>query len=289
MGVLSIARAGSHAWALSGWDAAVLAGLLAAGVLYAIGATRLLRRNVTIRRIEIVSFTLGWMAMLLAVAPPLDRAATLRFSSHMAQHELLMLIGAPLMIVGRPIVPWLWALPDGWRRQVGPSRHVQSYATVWRWLTHPAVAWILHGAMIWTWHLPVLYEAAVQNEALHAFQHATFVATAVFFWWGLVYGRYGRLAYGASVLFVFTTSMHTGVLGALFTFSQTPFYPLYEGRAAAQGIDALADQQLAGIYMWIPAGVVFMLFGLALMLSWLAESERRATAVRPEPSHPRTR
>ena len=284
-----LAHAGPHDWARSGWDAAVLAGLMFTGALYALGSARLARRGGRIRRIETLSFWIGWTAMLLAVAPPLDRAATLRFSAHMAQHELLMLIGAPLVIVGRPIVPWLWALPDGWRRRVGPSPHVQLYTSVWRWLTHPAVAWALHGATIWIWHLPVLYEAAVQNEALHALQHATFVATAVFFWWGLVYGRYGRLAYGASVLFVFTTSMHTGILGALFTFSGAPFYPLYEGRAAAQGIDALADQQLAGVYMWIPAGLVFMLFGLGLMLSWLVESERRAGVPRSSPSQPQVK
>lgn len=281
------AHDGPHAWAASGWDAAVLAGLVFAGALHAIGSARLARHGGRIRRIETISFWVGWTAMLLAVAPPLDRAATLRFSAHMAQHELLMLIGAPLLIVGRPIVPWLWALPDRWRRRVGPSPHVRRYTTIWRSLTHPAVAWVLHGAAIWIWHLPVLYEAAVQNEALHAFQHATFVATAVFFWWGLVYGRYGRLAYGVSVLFVFTTSMHTGILGALFTFSGSPFYPLYAGRAASQGIDALADQQLAGLYMWVPAGLVFMLFGLALMMSWLAESERRAMArSTPRPTRP---
>lgn len=277
-------------WAPSAWDAAVLAGLALAGTLHLLGSQRLAGHGGRVRRIEAISFWIGWTAMVLAVAPPLDRAATLRFSAHMAQHELLMLIGAPLVIVGRPVLPWLWAFPDGWRRRVGPSRHVQRYTTLWRSLTDPAVAWALHGAAIWVWHLPSLYEAAVRSEALHAVQHATFVGTAVFFWWGLVYGRYGRLAYGASVLFVFTTSMHTGILGALFTFSNAPIYPLYADRAASQGIDALADQQLAGLYMWIPAGLVFMLFGLALTLSWLVESERRAAVVSapPSSSDPRT-
>jgi putative membrane protein len=245
--------------------------------LYAVGCARLARRGGRIRRIETISFWIGWAALLAAVAPPLDRAATLRFSSHMAQHELLMLIGAPMLIAGRPIVRWLWALPDGWRRRIGPSTRAHSFARLWSWFTVPIVAWILHGLTIWIWHLPVLYVAAVENEALHAFQHATFMATAGFFWWGLVYGRYGRLGYGASVLFVFTTCLHTGILGALFTFSGTPFYGLYASRAAGAGVDAVADQQLAGLYMWIPAGLVLMLFGLGLMMAWLAESERRAS------------
>ena len=261
---------------MSGWDLAVLLVLALGGGLYAIGGARMARNGAHVRPVERVSFWIGWVALLAAVAAPRGRAGGLRFSAHMAQHELLMLIGAPLLIVGRPVVPWLWALPGRWRRRVGPSTYTQQLAALWRWVTLPVIAWALHGAAIWIWHLPALYEAAVRDEALHAVQHATFVATAVFFWWGLIYGRYGRLAYGASALFVFTTSLHTGILGALFTFSGTPLYPLYASRASGAGIDPLSDQQLAGVYMWVPAGAIFTLFGLALMLAWLSESGRRA-------------
>jgi putative membrane protein len=272
--VLRAHDAGPAQWAPSWWDLGVLCGLGAAGLLYAIGSWRLASRGAYVRRIERVAFWIGWTALVAAIAPPLDRAAAGRFSAHMAQHELLMLIGAPLLIVGRPILPWLWSLPGGARR----APRLSGASTAWRLLTLPLGAWTLHAAAIWIWHLPSLYQAAVRSEALHAFQHATFVGTAVLFWWGLVYGRYGRAAYGASALFVFTTSVHTGVLGALLTFAGSPVYPLYAERAAAQGIDALADQQLAGIYMWIPAGLLFTLFGVALTLAWLSEAERRSAA-----------
>jgi putative membrane protein len=233
-------------------------------------------RGVRPRPVEHVAFWAGWAALVVAVAPPLDRLAALRFSAHMAQHELLMVIGAPLMIVGRPIVAWLWAMPRRMRRDVAVGPAARGALAAWRWLTRPLVAWALHGLVIWVWHAPALYEAAVRSEALHAVQHATFVATGVFFWWGLIYGRYGRAAYGASALFVFSTSVHTGVLGALFTFAESPLYPLYASRAADAGVDAMVDQQLAGLYMWIPAGLVFTLFGLAFVLAWLSDAERRA-------------
>jgi cytochrome c oxidase assembly factor CtaG len=213
--------------------------------------------------------------MFAAVAPPVDAASAVAFSSHMAQHELLMLIGTPLMIAGRPILPWLWALPHRLRPAAASGMQCRAISRAWRWLTMPALAWALHGAVVWVWHAPPLYEAALRSEAVHAFQHATFVATAVLFWWGLVYGRYGRAAYGASALFVFVTMMHTGALGALFALSSASYYPLYRERAAAAGIDPVADQQLAGLYMWIPSGLVLTLFGLALMLAWLSEAERR--------------
>lgn len=167
-------------------------------------------------------------------------------------------------------------MPRGIRREAAVDPGARGARAVWGWLTTPVVAWALHGLVIWLWHAPALYEAAVRSEALHAFQHATFVGTAVLFWWGLIYGRYGRAAYGASALFVFSTSVHTGVLGALFTFAESPLYPLYARRAAEAGADATLDQQLAGLYMWIPAGLVFTLFGLALVLAWLSDAERRA-------------
>jgi putative membrane protein len=250
--------------------------LAAAAVMYLIGTLRLRRRGACVRRIERASFWVGWSAMSIAVAPPMDAASAQAFSSHMAQHELLMLIGAPLMIVGRPVLPWLWALPDRLRPAAAAGIQGRVIGALWRWLTLPAFAWALHGAIVWLWHAPVLYEAALQSEAVHAFQHATFVGTAVLFWWGLIYGRYGRAAYGASALFVFITMIHTGALGALFAFSISPYYPLYGARASAAGIDPVSDQQLAGIYMWIPSGIVLTVFALALMFAWLSESDRRA-------------
>jgi putative membrane protein len=261
---------------ISFWDAGALLLLAVAGMLYALGSWRLSRRGAYVRRAERVAFWSGWATLLAAVAPPLDAAAARTFSAHMVQHELLMLVGAPLMIAGRPIVPWLWALPPAIRSGVGAGLQVRSLVVSWQWFTTPVVAWALHGLLVWVWHAPALYELAVANEAVHALQHATFVGTAVLFWWGLVYGRYGRAAYGASALYVFSTMVHTGVLGAVFTLSETPFYGIYRDRAVSAGIDAVADQQLAGLYMWIPAGVIFMIFGLALVVAWMAEAERRA-------------
>jgi putative membrane protein len=129
---------------------------------------------------------------------------------------------------------------------------------------------------LWIWHLPLLYEAALASEGVHAVQHATLVVTATFFWWGLVYGRYGRAAYGASAFYVFLTLVHTGILGALFALSNAPYYATYAQRARHSGIDAAADQQIAGLVMWVPAGMVLTVCGLALVLAWLAEAERRS-------------
>jgi putative membrane protein len=83
------------------------------------------------------------------------------------------------------------------------------------------------------------------------------------------------MGYGAAVLYVFTTSIHSGALGALLTFASTLWYPAYEETTAVWGLTPLEDQQLGGLMMWIPAGVTYLVAGLALCAAWLREAERR--------------
>jgi putative membrane protein len=262
---------------MSGWDAAAIVSLTLLAALYAAGSGRLVVRGARGRRAEQVAFWLGWCAALAVLLPPIDTQATRVFSVHMIQHEMLMLVAAPLLVAGRPIVPALWALPDAWRLRATHGPGAAALTAVWRALTIPLVAWALHGVTVWLWHLPLFYEAAVRDESIHAAQHITFVATAMLFWWGLVYGRYGRAGYGLSVLFVFSTLVHTGILGALFTLSRSPFYGVYVQRALGAGVDPVGDQQLAGLIMWVPAGVVLTCVGLGLFTAWLGASERRTT------------
>jgi putative membrane protein len=264
-----------HLHGMSVWDVTAIVTLGAMAVLCAVGMRRLTERGARVRRAERIAFWCGWIAAIVALVPPIDTVAQRLFSVHMFQHELLMLVATPLMIAGRPILGMLWGLPDTVRMRIARSQGTAVIGRVAALVTLPAVAWLLHGMTLWAWHAPILYEAAVRTESIHAFQHITFVGTAAAFWWGLVYGRYGRAGYGMSVLYVFSTLVHTGVLGAVFALSGTPFYDVYVQRAIMAGRNPVADQQLAGLVMWIPAGVVLTCFGLGLFTAWLAASERR--------------
>ena len=262
--------------AFSPWDLAVLGALLVIGALYARGVLELSHRSGTGRRFEPYAFAIGWGALVLSVLPPLDSLSIEFFSVHMIQHELMMLVGAPLVILGRPLQRCVVGLPDMVRHRAARALQASPAASAWRVLTAPLVAWALHGLAVWVWHMPALYDAAVGNEGIHAAQHAMFVGTSALFWWGMLYGRYGRAGYGAAVFYVFLTVVHTGILGAMVTFAPTPLYSIYAAPAAAHGIDPLVDQQRAGLLMWIPAGLGMTLLGLALFAAWLGESERRA-------------
>jgi len=272
---------------MSRWtvDPLALASLVAAGALYARGAARLRRgteRGRGIRGWQIFSFAAGWITLVLALHSPIAAISEILFSVHMTQHELLMVVAAPLLVLARPLGVFLWALPSALRAGVGRWSRRPYVARTWRALTGPLTVWILQGAALWIWHLPMLYQAAVENDGIHALMHACFLFTAALFWWALVHGRYGRLGYGMGVLYVFTTGIHSTVLGALLTLAPRPWYAIYRVRAPLAHVDPLADQQLAGLLMWVPFGIVFVVIGLALFAAWLGEAERRVAYTRAE-------
>jgi putative membrane protein len=123
--------------------------------------------------------------------------------------------------------------------------------------------------------MPVFYEAALRSEALHALQHTTLLLAAALFWWALLYGCHGRMAYGMSVGYLFTTAIHTGLLGALLTFAGRAWYPTYKERGASMGAYRARGSADRGLVMWVPGGILFTLAGLGLFAAWLREAERR--------------
>jgi cytochrome c oxidase assembly factor CtaG len=263
-----------------GWHPVVLGLLLLSAVAYALGSrtlSRRLRPGQALRGWERACFWAGWAVLGGALLGPLDALSERLFAAHMTQHELLMLVAAPLMVLGRPLVPFLWALPDPARRRVAAWAQRRAVRETWRAVTHPFWVLVLHGLAIWIWHLPFLFEAALAHPAIHGVQHALFFLTAALFFHALVHGRYGRVGYGVAVLYVFATATHAAVLGALLTFARHVWYAGQTAEGAPWGLEPLEDQQLAGLIMWVPAGALFLVAALALFAAWLGEAERRAS------------
>jgi len=185
-----------------------------------------------------------------------------------------MAVAAPLLVLGRPLVPFVWALSPAARRTVGRWTGAPAVRGTWAALTHPLAAWALHAVAIWIWHLPSLYAASVRSDMVHALQHASFLGTALLFWWSVLgTSRRGRPVAPWAVLSLFGTALHTSILGALLTFSTRVWYPVYGATTAVWGLTPLEDQQLAGLIMWVPAGLVYLAAALALLAGWLAEPE----------------
>jgi putative membrane protein len=262
------------------FEPGVVAPLVTSAVLYVLGIARLRRRSPrSIRRSDIAYFWLGWAALVFALVSPVHAWGSVLFSAHMTQHELLMLIAAPLLVLGRPLVPFLWALPKSWAITLARWSKLGPWEKIWRTISNPVVAWLLHALVLWAWHAPLLFQATLENESVHALQHASFLFSALLFWWAVIHGRQRALGFGLAVLYMFTTALHSGLLGALLTFANSVWYPAYADRTAAWGLTPLEDQQIGGLIMWIPAGLVYIAAGLALFAGWLRESETRARSL----------
>lgn len=270
------------------FDPGVVIPLLLTGVLYFRGVWggHGLRRGVRTR--EVACFAGGWLTLVVALVSPLHPWGEALFSAHMTQHELLMLVAAPLLVLGSPLAPTLRALPRGWTHALARGGRGRTWTALVRALRNPIVAWAVHGTVLWAWHAPALFDAAVENETVHALQHLSFLGSAVLFWWALLHGRGRAMAYGAAVLYLFTTAMHSGLLGALLTFSETPWYPAYAATAHFWGVSAVEDQQLGGLIMWVPACSLYLVVALALFARWMRLSgdmarraEERATVGKP--------
>ncbi|HET6343355.1 MAG TPA: cytochrome c oxidase assembly protein, partial [Myxococcota bacterium] len=106
----------------------------------------------------------------------------------------------------------------------------------------------------------------------HWLQHASFLGTALLFWWAMVGSPARQRTYGASVVHLFLTSLHTGLLGVLLVLSPRLWYPTMGSDAFLWGLSPLEDQQLAGLIMWVPAGVIYAGAALALAGVWIARS-----------------
>jgi putative membrane protein len=265
-------------WAAWSWEPGVVLTLLITAILYAVGLARLWSINVGvgIRRWEASAFAVGWLAAGLALVSPVHALGGSLFAAHMAQHELLISVSAPLLVLGRPLIPFVWALPRSWRPRVGGLALRTPISSGWQVLTRPSVAFALHAIALWAWHLPGPYQGTLTSEMMHTLQHVSFIATALLFWWTIFGARRSTLGYGGAVFYLFATALQTGALGALLTFAPTLWYPVYTSTAALWGLTPLEDQQLGGLIMWIPGSIPYLVAALVVFVRWLRESETRS-------------
>lgn len=256
------------------FDPALVTGLLLTAGVYVRGVVRLGRRITGVdRAVRVASFSAGLVVVAVALVSPLDALASTLFSAHMVQHLLLMLVAAPLLVYARPTAALVAGLPAGGRDAAraagsGPLRGIG------RALTRPFVVWALGALALWAWHMPSLYEAALDHHVLHVAEHASFLGTALLFW-GVVLSSGARrgAARPVAALLVFAAGVQGTALGAVLIFASTPLYPAHDAGAALWSRSPLADQQLAGAFMWgIPAVVYVVTVGW-LLFRWFAEMD----------------
>lgn len=275
-----LAHGGAHAGERGppGWtvEPGVTVPLLLALLLFGIGAWRLRGRSghgrpELDRRIFL--FAAGWAVLAGAVVSPLHEAGERSFTMHMIEHELIMLVAALLLVLARPLPVMLWALPQRARSGLGGLAQQGWFSAVWRFVSGAVVATTLQAIALWAWHMPALFNRALGHPGWHVAQHLSFLVTALLFWWAMAHGR-ARHSYGVSAACLFVTSLVGGMLGALMSFSSSPWYESYIAMGMTPiGLTPAEDQQLAGLIMWIPGGLVHMGAALYFLYKWLKASE----------------
>lgn len=265
----------ADAWSLSPW---VLLPLAAWALAYAVGVARLWRRagiGGGVRVAEASGFALGIATLLLAAVWPLDALGEWSLGAHMAQHMLLLAVVPPMLLAGRPRSVLAHALPAAWaqgvHRGLGSGvRHAGGAL---------AAACVAHAGVMIGWHLPAATAAALANDAVHWAMHLSFLGAGLWFWTALWRRlREPDVGAGAGLVAVVAVMMPMGLMGALLTFSPRVLYPVYLERAPQLGLDPLVDQQLAGIVMWVPGAVPYLVGGLWLLSRSFARAGQRDTA-----------
>jgi len=276
----ALAHAGHERGQAPGWefDPLVAVPLLIVLVIFLAGQRQLKQRsNVSRKRSWL--FLGGWAVLALSLTSPLHEGGEQSFTLHMIEHELIMLLATLLLAASHAGGVLAWGLPAPLRRALGGNWKAP-LSSVWRQLTEPVTATIIQAIVLWAWHAPALFDRALENEAWHAAQHLSFVAASLLFWVAMLDPRRGGYLLSAALLFL--TSLVEGALGALMSLSQSPWYLAYAAMGVSGiGLDPTTDQQLAGLIMWIPGGVVHGAAALALLYRWLSTNER-ANALRAQ-------
>lgn len=273
----------------SSWhlDPLVILGVALAAALYARGARSLERVDLG----RAAAFYAGLAVILLALVSPLASLAERLFAAHMIQHLLLIMVGVPLVLLGGPTVPLMRGLPRPMRTQLlRPLTRPGALHPLLGALANPVVALVAYVVLLSLWHLPGLYDAAVENEAVHVLEHGTFLGIAFLFWLQVIDPHPFRapLRHPLRIVFLFVATAHNTVLGGILSFVEPTLYPHYANLTDRPfGLSASTDQQAGGAIMWVPGGMVHLLAISVVFAAWLNGEDRSVLQSRPLPDHVR--
>ncbi len=242
---------------------------------------------------RLAAFLAAMALLFMATESPLDAFDHLFLAAHMAQHLLLMMIVPPLVLLGRPTLPLLRGLPKTFVKEgLGPFLSWPALRRIFQFLVAPPVAWLLFAFSTIFWHLPGPYEAALQSNWIHGLQHASFFWTGILFWWPIVRPMPGKSRWPewAAIPYLLAADVVNTALSFFFVFSGHVLYPAYEA-VRASSMSPQDDQTLAGLIMWVPGSIVYLVPACVIAMRLLAGPKLRRPAermVRVERRSPRS-
>ncbi len=230
-------------------------------------------------RWRVASWLAGVAVIGVALVSAVDVYAESLFTVHMLQHLLLAMVAPPLLAFGAPVTLGLRAATPGLRRSVLiPLLHSRLVKA----LAWPPVGWAVFTVVMWATHFSPLFNAALEDEALHSVEHLLYLTAGLLFWWPVIGAdpvRW-RLRPIARMVYLAAQMPFNTAVGLAIYFAPRILYPHYASLGRTWGPNPLTDQQLAGIVMW-GAGDVILLGALVVAIeAWLRADEKRSRRTR---------
>lgn len=271
---LSPAQEALAAWTIPPWFTATV---IVSGIIYARGFMRLHRQmphRFPFWRLG--AFLGGLGALLVAISSPLAAFDDLLLQVHMVQHMLLMFVAPPMLLLGAPTIPLLRGLPPRVAKYLlGPLLKSRTLAMIADVLGHPVTGWLALATATWVWHAPGPYQLALRSEGWHQVEHACFIGAAMLFWWPVVQPWPSRMHWPrwTMVPYLLLADGQNTILSALLTFSDRVIYPYYQTVPRVAGITPLSDQVTAGVIMWVPGSLFFLVPAVAILFQLLSSGK----------------
>ena len=235
-----------------------------------------------------VAFWAGLGVILFAVDTPVETLARQLFWAHMTQHLLLIMVAAPLLVVGAPWLQVWRGLPLAIRRPV--ARTAVKHAALagprraFAWMSAPVGAFIISTANLWFWHWPAAYDLTLTNHLIHHVEHALFLGLGILFWAQVIdqHPFHARLSSLGRAAYVFLGAIQAWALAALLAFATAPYYAYALLPSRPGRISALTDQQFGAGIMWVPGSITFSIVFLSCLYLWFREEDVRGRSFGPQ-------
>jgi cytochrome c oxidase assembly factor CtaG len=272
-------------WPIEPW---VLLGIEVTAILYLWGGHRRVHATSS-SRTRALAFWAGLAVILFALDTPLETLARQLFWAHMTQHLLLIMVAAPLLVVGAPWLQLWRGLPLALRRPLARTlvKHpaLAPPRQAFRWLSAPLGAFMVSTASLWFWHWPAAYNLTLSHHLVHHLEHGLFLGLGILFWAQVIdqYPFRARLGSLQRAAYVFLGTIQAWALAAVLAFATAPYYAYAVLPSRPGGISALTDQQVGAGIMWVPGSITFSIVFLTCLYLWFREEDLRGRSFNQQP------
>jgi putative membrane protein len=263
------------------WD--VISVLVIFATLYVRGWLRLREMSGEAKLSQLGSYAIALIAIGAALLSPLDDLASYLLIAHMVQHELLIMVAPPFILLANPVPVLLWGLRGNSRLRAGHllTRHsaIRRARDILGWMP---VAWGLYVINLWAWHYPALYDAALRVPWIHDLEHVLFFLTALVFWWPVIQpqSRPAPIQHGLRILYLFFAATQDTILAGLIALSREVLYPHYQTALRLWDLTPREDQIGGGIVMFAVGSTTYAVAILILVNALLGEGRRKQSTKR---------